>query len=239
MLRYIDAHCHLQNLSDLKQVFKSASNVGVCGFVCNATSPDDWNDLLKLTQTNNNVFGCIGVHPWYVNNLPVDWLNNLRKLLQNNQSLMIGEIGLDKKGPDILAQEDVFISQMQLAYEMHKVVHIHCVGAWERLVKILKDYPVKTVLHGFSGSAEILKRLLLSLSDVYFSFSSSVLDDRRRRLIDAIRQAPIDKILVESDEKSPNVIVDVANKISEIKSIASDKMADTIYNNTLRFLNNG
>ena len=42
----------------------------------------------------------------------------------------------------------------------------------------------------------------------------------------------MDRILAESDSDNSSVIPDTVNTIAEIKSVASDKMADIIYHNT-------
>ena len=70
-------------------------------------------------------------------------------------------------------------------------------------------------------------------NNIYFSFGKNVVYDRNCR----IQQIPIDKILVESDGKMDAILIDIINKIVDIKN---DKNApDIIYNNTKRFLKNG
>jgi len=63
-----------------------------------------------------------------------------------------------------------------------------------------------------------------------------IADARRARLISAVRNTPNDRILVESDCDNPALVVDVTRRIAEIKSVAAEKMADIIYNNTIGIL---
>ncbi len=242
MSKYINAHCHLQNIENLDAVLGKSRGMGVCGFICNAALPSDWDVVLKLTQHYDDVYGCVGIHPWYIQKSPNDWMYFMGKLLRENAALMVGEIGLDKLHPDIEMQESVFADQLYLAKDFNRSVHIHCVAAWDKLLRILKvtgahELPA-IVLHDFTGTKEILGQLIKNYN-VYFSFSASVLDGRRDRLIELIKSTPSDRMLVESDEKEPSIVIDVVKKIADIKSVAYGKIADTIYKNTLKIIKNG
>ena len=48
-----------------------------------------------------------------------------------------------------------------------------------------------------------------------------------------------DPCYIESDSVNPSVVIDVANAVAKIKSIAADKMSDIIYNNTITVLTDG
>ncbi len=242
MQQYIDAHCHLQNWSDMTSVMQTARNVGLKGFICNATRPEDWKMILDIKNKYKNIYGCVGVHPWYVKDLKTCWASEMYEILKKNSDLMVGEAGLDKLHPFIELQEAILIEQFKMAQELNRSIHIHCVGAWDRLLKILKRFrtiqPKKILLHGFSASVEILEQLI-KYDGIYFSFSDAVLNDRRGRFPIIINQVPMNKILVESDDKPPVVVIDVIHKISDIKTMMSDKIADIIYKNSLEFLKNG
>lgn len=238
MQKYIDAHCHLQNMPELHNVLLTALDVGVERFICNATKPDDWDSVLDIMQKHNMVCGGIGIHPWYVGSVSTDWRDKMRDLLKSNSALIVGEIGLDKNYPDIIKQENFLIEQLSMATEFNRAVQIHCVGSWGRLLEILKDFAGVAVLHGFSASVEVLKHLL-QYGNVYFSFSSAIMDEWRRKLVDVVKNTPLDRILVESDNLPPTIIPNIVRRIAEIKCVASDEAADIIYNNSLRLLKNG
>lgn len=238
MQLYIDAHCHLKNICNYSDDLEKLISQGICGFICNAENPDNWDNILTLTQQYNNVYGCVGVHPWYIGSLQDDWVRDMQELLNKNSRLMIGEVGLDKNYPDLELQESIFMAQLELAIELNRPIHIHCVGAWDKMLRILKTYKGCVELHAFSASDEILKQLLKK-DNVFFSYSAAVLDSGRQKLLEVVKNTPADRILVESDTKSPLIIIDIVKRIADIKSVAVDKIADTIYKNSLRLIENG
>lgn len=238
MDKYIDAHCHLQNLKEQNVLINQALRAGISQFIVNATTLEDWNDVIKLTRRNSYISGAIGVHPWFVKNLPDDWAYNMQRLLIQNKNIMVGEVGLDKNYPDLQLQELVFVTQLHMAHELRRVVNIHCVGVWGSMIKILKSYMGIVVLHAFSASIEILKQMLQN-ENIYFSFSAAILDKRRRKLTELIKIIPMNKILVESDNDNPIIIIDIVKRIAEIKNVNLTDITDIIYKNSLRVLNDG
>lgn len=240
MQKYINAHCHLQNFNNVAQVLQNAEFVGIYGFISDAASVNDWEKLLELKKKYENVHVGIGIHPWYINEYSESVLEYMRNILKNNPDIMVGEIGLDKYKADIKKQEDIFIKQLILAAEFNRSAHIHCVGAWDRLLHILKGLREKVphlmVLHGFAGSVEI-SRSLLREYNVFFSFSP-VINNWKSRL-NVIKEMPLDRVLVESDDANPDVILEVVKKIAEVLGLSVAQVADVIYDNSQRFLKDG
>lgn len=240
MQKYINAHCHLQNFNNVAQVLQNAEFVGIYGFISDAASVNDWEKLLELKKKYENVHVGIGIHPWYINEYSESVLEYMRNILKNNPDIMVGEIGLDKLHPDMKTQEDIFIKQLILAAEFNRSAHIHCVGAWDRLLHILKGLREKVphlmVLHGFAGSVEI-SRSLLREYNVFFSFSP-VINNWKSRL-NVIKEMPLDRVLVESDDANPDVILEVVKKIAEVLGLSVAQVADAIYDNSQRFLKDG
>lgn len=240
MQKYINAHCHLQNFNNVAQVLQNAEFVGIYGFISDAASVNDWEKLLELKKKYENVHVGIGIHPWYINEYSESVLEYMRNILKNNPDIMVGEIGLDKYKADIKKQEDIFIKQLILAAEFNRSAHIHCVGAWDRLLHILKGLrekgPHLMVLHGFAGSVEI-SRSLLREYNVFFSFSP-VINNWKSRL-NVIKEMPLDRVLVESDDANPDVILEVVKKIAEVLGLSVAQVADVIYDNSQRFLKDG
>lgn len=240
MQKYINAHCHLQNFNNVAQVLQNAEFVGIYGFISDAASVNDWEKLLELKKKYENVHVGIGIHPWYINEYSESVLEYMRNILKNNPDIMVGEIGLDKYKADIKKQESIFETQLGLACEFNRSVHIHCVGAWDRLLHILKGLREKVphlmVLHGFAGSVEI-SRSLLREYNVFFSFSP-VINNWKSRL-NVIKEMPLDRVLVESDDANPDVILEVVKKIAEVLGLSVAQVADAIYDNSQRFLKDG
>ena len=242
MHKYIDAHCHLQHSENPCDVMINAQSYGIVGAICNSATSNDWDDILALHKKCKNIYSCIGVHPWEINNIKFDWHSALHNILQNNPDVMIGECGLDKNYPDMQQQEQFFIAHLDAGHKYGRTVHIHCVGAWDRIMHILKscgkNLPPKIVAHSFAGPANIIEQLATKYN-AYFSYSPMITDSRYRRAIDALINTPQNRILIESDSDNPSVVIDVANAVAKIKSIAADKMSDIIYNNTITVLTDG
>jgi len=114
---------------------------------------------------------------------------------------------------------------------LQRTVFVHCVGAWDKILHILKQYKQspKIVFHAFNGNDDILKHLLQN-NNMYFSFGKNALYDGFCR----IEQIPIDKILIESDGKKDIILIDIINKISQIKN--NKNIDKIIYDNTRRVL---
>lgn len=218
-MKIIDAHSHIEYIS-----YKYQSDI--VGTICCTTNEDDWSVLLNMND--KNVFHAFGIHPWFVENINNDFDTRLSKILEQNKSAMVGEIGLDKYKPDMDKQIDVFIKQIEIAIKYKRPVFIHCVGAWDKIFQILKKYndlPM-IIAHAFNGSIEIVKNLLARY-DIMFSFN---------RPEDIITNIPDNRILVETDAKSNIVLSDIIDKIAVIKN--NKNMSDIIYQNTMRVLNN-
>lgn len=242
MIKIIDAHCHIQSTQDIAHMLSRADDMGVVGAICNATSPADWGRIIELAQKYAGLYGCIGVHPWHIAGLAPGWDDKMREMLRQFPTLMVGEVGLDKNHPDMPVQESVFISQMKIAGDLARPIFVHCVGAWDRVLHILKNYrgarPQALIAHAFAGARDIMERLGAEYG-FYFSYSPDILNDNRTRLVDTVRETPIERILIESDAATPDIVPDVLRRVAEIKSIAVADVADIVYKNTIRIIRNG
>ena len=228
-MKIIDAHSHIDYItSDFQD--------DVIGTVCCAINESDWDTLKNMNTVNKNIYVAFGVHPWSVGRISDGFETRLENLLKTNDSFMVGEIGIDKYKNDIEKQIYIFQKQFDVAVKLQRTVFLHCVGGWDKVLHILKQYKKSElpiiVAHNFNGSDEILNNLMRNY-DVLFSVSKI---DKRHE-INRIQQIPIDKILVETDGNHNVVLSGVIKTISEIKNESeTDKI---IYNNTLRMLNNG
>ncbi len=235
MMKYIDAHCHILDVARMRD----AAACGVDGFIVNATDTSNWATVIEIAQ-RDNVYGAIGVYSLCVSNLPDNWDEQLMENLKANPELMVGEIGLDKRHPDIEAQDSVFRRQLQIAHDMGRVAHIHCVGAWGKVMDILRtnELPSAMVFHAFSGAPELVREL--TNMGIYFSFGPDVCNTQYARMRAAVTTVPESRILAESDTPhrlSPDSVPNTVAEIAKLRGVDVEQMAETIYNNTLRLLN--
>ena len=230
-MKIIDAHSHIDYITHRIQP-------DVVGTVICTTRESEWYDLENLIHGDGNIYGAFGVHPWFVDSVDSGFELRLQDLLSRYSSYMVGEIGLDKNRPDMDEQIDVFIKQFDIAVKLKRIVFIHCVGAWDKMLYILKQYKTSDlpimVFHAFSGDENVVKHLIKNYKDnVYFSFGKNALYGDFCR----ITQIDSDKILVETDGKSDAGLIDIINKIADIKN--NPNMSQIIYNNTKGILKNG
>mgnify|MGYP002511211201 CR=1 FL=1 len=143
MQKYIDAHCHLTNNATLGDILTRATKINVIWAINNAAKISDWPDIIEISEKNHDIVGAIGIHPWYISDVPDNWSDVMQDLLLQNPQIQIGEIGLDKHKPDMDLQISVFEQQLSLAHELGRGVSLHCVGAWEHIARILRVFQNK------------------------------------------------------------------------------------------------
>lgn len=236
-MKYFDIHNHLFGRLPDKYV-KS----GVAGAVVNATCEDEWATVVDLVRTQDSIFGAVGIHPWKVERLKVGWNERLRQVLIVNPDLMVGEIGLDKYKQDIDLQESVFVQQLLIAHDLMRAVFIHCVGAWDRMLHILKKHsdklPPVLVFHAFSGNAKILEQLINGYN-AYISYSPLVITHDSEKIRKTILATPLNRLLIESDDEEVSQILQVADFIATIRQEEKTELLNQIYKNSQLVIKNG
>lgn len=120
--------------------------------------------------------GCLysaGIHPW--DTAERDELEGLfvglEALMKQTAVVAIGECGLDRlRGADLDLQADVLRRHLALAEQYSRPVILHCVRAFDLLLKIKKAQRVTVplIVHGFRGHAALARQLLNAGFDLSF-----------------------------------------------------------------------
>lgn len=139
----------------------------------------------------------VGCHPWYLSvpDVPMKW-TAFEDLIAHPQVLAVGEAGLDKNAAASLSfQQEVFVTQADIAERIGKPVVIHLVRAWDELLHLKRDLrPVQPwIIHGFRGKPELAEMLVRH--GFYLSFGEKYQEE-------ALKRVPIDKLFLETDESS-------------------------------------
>ena len=162
-------------------------------------------------QTHAQTIRTAGIHPWHAQ------LGDLSEVEQLAPSVdAIGEIGLDYacEVPREV-QIAIFKEQLRLAELLGKPIVLHCVRAFEDIIKIIGGHQLKAVIfHGFIGSVEQAQRAIKQGS--YLSFGDRTF--RSHKTIEALRSTPLSHIFIESDE-STMPIEEIYAKIAELRGI--------------------
>jgi TatD DNase family protein len=204
MIRYFDAHNHLQDdwlAPYLGEVISSLEEIGVRRAVVNGTLESDWEAVASLAHRHPWVIPSYGLHPWYIARRTPQWRERLTACLDSG-TCGVGEIGLDRwlEGLDFEDQKSVFTDQLALAAERNLPVSIHCLKAWGPLLEILQNrlLPARGfLLHSYGGSLEMVPEF--AKLGGYFSFSGYFLAEKNTVKREVFRQMPVDRLLVETD----------------------------------------
>lgn len=113
-----------------------------------------------------------GIHPWWTDEADTELLfAGLLRLMEHPQVVAVGECGLDLlRGAAPEVQEAVFVRQAVLAERHGLPVTVHCVRAFDRLLRLHKQLrpSVRWTVHGFRGRPALARQLLDAGLDLSF-----------------------------------------------------------------------
>jgi TatD DNase family protein len=206
-MRFIDAHNHLQDslFQDGEiDVFNKLEKLGIEYAVVNSTNPSDWPSVAKLADKHHWIIPNFGVHPWFLDSLPNDWIELLEGFL-SRYKCGIGEVGLDRNcdsGSKEL-QLTIFRTHLEIAKRLSLPLTIHCFKRWGELLSQLEQVGTPEcgfMVHSFNGPLEFIPKIT-SLGG-YLSFSGGYLRKQGSENSALLRSVPRDRLLIESD--APN-----------------------------------
>ncbi len=199
----LDSHCHLTDprlLEQLEQVLERAASANVSRMVSIGTHAADWRPTLSVCAAHSNVRCALGIHPNYCHEAETSDLDTLRALQSEPNIVALGEMGLDyhhRFAPKEL-QADFFHAQLTMAAELHQPVVIHCREAVDDCLRIMGDFPdVPAVFHCFTGTSAEASRILDR--GYLLGFTGVVTFSSAPALREIVRDAPADRILIETD----------------------------------------
>ena len=146
----------------------------------------------------------IGFHPWHIGQYDEsEMINNLHEFANFPQVLAIGECGIDIAITDILAQERIFLKQAGIAENIKKPLIIHCVRAYNEIIRLRKLIHAKMpwIIHGFNGNKEQADQLVKN--GFYLSFGEKLMFSEQ--LMDVFLSVPTEKIFFETDEGKASI----------------------------------
>ncbi len=251
-MQIFDAHCHLDDEKfngETDDLLQNMQNNQV--IKCTTVGSDMPSSLrcLALATKYPQVYAACGVHPHEAKDVKEDYLVELEHCFSNPKVVALGEIGLDYyydlSPRDV--QKKVLIEQMQLANTLHVPVIFHIRDAHGDMLQTLKNNvrPESAVIHCFSGSCEVMQEYLKM--GYYISFAGPLTFKNAKNLLEAAKNVPLDRVLVETDSpylspepfrgkrNEPKNVFYVLKKLAEIKEMPFDEVANIVYNNTCTF----
>ncbi len=263
--RYIDAHCHIQFeqfdddrnsvIEKMKEKEVSAIVIG-CDFKSSELA-------VTLAQEHSNLYSAIALHP---NHDSSEQYNSSAyvTLANNSKVIAIGECGLDYFRPESVTdvvkekQKSLFKEHINLAKKLDKPLIIHArpskgtVDAYKDIIVLLKDakkmYPeLRGDIHFFVGGVDEARELI----SLGFTISFTAVITFTNDYDDVIRTVPIENILAETDSpyvapkanrgkrNNPLAVIDVVERIAEIRGEDIGTVRKTILANTNRLFSLG
>lgn len=202
MTNIFDSHAHYDDSrfdADRDAVLSELPLRGIVGVMNAASDLASAGRSIELAEKYDFVYAAAGVHPHEAREVPADLEDRLAVLLKHPKVMAVGEIGLDYhydfSPRDI--QIKVFELQLQVALEHDLPVIVHDREAHGDTLRLLKKYAPKGVVHCYSGSAEMAAELLAL--GFYIGFTGVVTFKNARKVFEAARAVPLDRLLIETD----------------------------------------
>ncbi|MBS5020009.1 MAG: TatD family hydrolase [Alistipes sp.] len=171
-----------------------------------------------------------GVHPW---DAAAQDAATLGQRLGGAQA--VGETGLDfVHGPAREVQFEALRAQLRLARERGLPVVLHCVKAFEPLMRCLAaSEPRAVIFHGFIGSPEQARQALAK--GYYLSFGERAFASPKT--LAALRETPLSQLFLETDD-SPVSIAEIYSRAAEAKGVPVEELQRATLANYERIFEN-
>ena len=202
----VDSHCHLDFPDfgpDLDAVLERAAGAGVGTVQTICTRVTRFDGVRALAEAHSSIWCSVGIHPHHVDNEPALPAAALVRLADHPKVIGIGETGLDfhyDNSPRSL-QEASFRRHIAAARASGLPLIVHTRGADEETCRILRDEAEEGVFPGVIHCFSVGKAVAETALDLglYLSFSGILTFKKADALRAIARDAPPDRILVETD----------------------------------------
>ena len=240
-LSLVDSHTHLEELDDLPDSLQEAKGAGVCGVIAVGMDIESNKKVLKITAANPQfVYPALGYHPWEIKEEEVE--ANLSFIQDHiEEGAALGEIGLDYK---IKVKKElqwkVFGELLDIALESNKPVIIHCRYSHRRVLEMVGEKKIKrAVFHWYSGPVDLLDKIM---SMGYFISATPALIYSPPHQ-EAIRRAPLERILLETDtpvgyqgkESRPKDVQITLQEVAQLKGLDPNIVSGQTTTNASQF----
>ena len=254
-MNFTDSHCHIDFPAfdnERRTILEQCCQNNINKIIVPAVSPSKWQSLLDITKnntTNCQLYPCLGIHPWYLNNLHDNHLLQLEKMIFDNRQkiIAIGETGLD----GVIALEQNNLAKQQAFFEFHIIMAnqfnlpliVHHRRTHPQIFQQLKSTKVnkRGVIHAFSGSYQQGK----SYIDLGFKLGigGTISYSRAEKTIKAVKRFPLESLVLETDasamplqgmqgkDNSPLMLSPIFEILVSLRSESKEEIAETIENN--------
>ncbi len=240
----VDSHCHLDFSSfddDREAVIARARAAGVAVMQTIATRLSTFPRALAIAKAHEGVYCSVGVHPHNVADEPPVTVDALLRAAEAPEVIGIGETGLDyyyDHSPRA-AQRASFRVHIAAARESGLPVIVHTRAADDDTIAILEDEAGKGafpgLIHCFSTDKKVAEAAINI--GLYVSISGIVTFKKAEALRAAVRDLPLERLLVETDapylapapyrgkRNEPAYVVETAARLAAELGVGADALA--------------
>ncbi|KEF31253.1 Putative deoxyribonuclease YjjV [Marinobacter nitratireducens] len=250
-MRFVDAHCHFDfpRFDGLRSdELASARHAGMVALVIPGVRHADWSRVREVARSFPDVFYCLGIHPWYIDEHNDRDLDELARMLEQRpeRCVGIGECGLDRLKGNVPQQLPWFEAQVDIAAKCDYPLIIHSVKTHDDVCSVLRrrGWNGRALLHGFSGSYEQARKLV----DLgcYIGVGGVISHSRARKTREAISRLPDDVLVVETDapdmapegvqkgRNSPVFLPGIIEVLAELRGTSVEKLSPVLLENVCR-----
>lgn len=243
-MEFIDTHAHYYAEEfdlDRTEGIQRAKENHISKILLPNIDVESINPLLNLCKTNPGLFyPMLGLHPSYVKE---DWefqLKEIKKQIDENSIIAIGEIGMDLYWDKTFIEEQkiAFSLQIDWAIERKLPIVIHARESFKEIFEILDAKicsELSGVFHCFTGSDFEVQKIL-SYENFYFGIGG-VITYKNSQLPEVVKTIPLSKIVIETDSpylpptpfrgkrNEPSYLIHVAEKLASIFEIGLDEIS--------------
>ncbi len=243
----IDTHCHLDfdySPKSQTEILAATKEAGVETLITVATDMDSLKKTALISETHENIFHTIGLHPHEAKTFKISDMAILKGFAQHPKCKAIGETGLDYHYAFSTPEEQKLAleQQLNLAAKLGLPVVIHAREAEKDLEVALTRYSARVkegvtpgVLHCFTGTREFGEKCLKL--GFYISFSGIITFKKSDAVQDCARVFPLERIVIETDSPflapvpfrgkkcEPGYLKITAQKLAELRGISFEEVA--------------
>jgi TatD DNase family protein len=227
---FSDCHCHLRE--GVEGAVKRAVEGGVGLILTAGIDLDSSRRAVEIAEGFGVVEACVGVHPWYANEYDAEVERVFRGWIEGEWVVAISEIGLDYVGRmtkdwvyqerviDREVQREAFRAQLRLGREFGLPVIVHDRTPGFEVLGIIEEegnMESGAVIHGFSKDVEYVERC--EDLGIYLSIGLRPLRRGEPGLLEALGRMPLELLLTETDSGQPRDVVEVVEKVAELRDM--------------------
>ena len=238
----IDSHCHLDHdplFNNINEILNRSKSVGLKKLLTICTSNESFENIKKILDLDEIIYGTYGIHPHETENNKVTKNLIIENIKKHPKIIGIGETGLDFYYNHSHKDEQIksFKEHIEASIEVDLPIIVHSRSAEHQTFEILNEYKnqkPKVLMHCFTGSYEFFKKM--EKLNSYFSASGIITFSNSLDLQKTFSKIPNNKLLVETDspflapspmrgkKNEPSFIKYTIKKLAELKELNEAEM---------------